>query len=338
MSGISRREFFKRSAAAGIAGGLVLAGLGKPARAAAVSPRGTFYDLTRCDGCRDLPVPRCVDACRRENAFKFPRPAPAEEIPFYWPRKIKEDWQDKKELTTRLTPYNWTFVQHARVEHGGKPVDVYIPRRCMHCDNPPCANLCPFGAQGKTPEGPVVINPDLCLGGAKCRDVCPWGIPARQAGVGLYMKLAPGYLGAGVMYKCDLCYHRVKKGGTPACVEACPRGAIAFGEKEEIRTQARKRAREINGYLYGDKENGGTSTFYVSPAPFNKIHQQLLAQKAKQPNPVAPGFPGLPEDVGNPLDTVNGLVGALLAAPVAGAVLAGYTAYKTMKGDEEHGG
>ena len=54
-------------------------------------------------------------------------------------------------------------------------VQVFVPRRCMHCDNPPCANLCPFGAQYKTPEGPVLINKDLCLGGRKCRQSVPVG-------------------------------------------------------------------------------------------------------------------------------------------------------------------
>jgi Fe-S-cluster-containing dehydrogenase component len=336
MSLLSRRDFIKRTLAAGVASGLVLSGLGKTAEGATITPRGTFYDLTKCDGCKGLKVPRCVSACREENSFKFPKPA--EHIEYYWPHKKKEDWRDKKDLTARLTPYNWTFVQHVQVKQDGRAVDVFIPRRCMHCDNPPCANLCPFGAQGKTPEGPVIINPNLCLGGAKCRDVCPWGIPARQAGVGLYMKLAPRYVGGGVMYKCDLCYHRVKEGKIPACVEACPRGAIAFGDKEEVREQAWKRAREIGGYIYGDKENGGTSTFYVSPVPFQKIHEQLMAQKNKQPNPAAPGFPGMPVGVGNFLDSVNGIAGALLVAPLAGAFAAGYAAYRTMKGGEDHGG
>lgn len=336
MSAMSRREFLKRGLAAGVASGLILTGLGKGVEASTTTQRGMFYDLTRCDGCQGLPVPRCVGACREENSFKFPQPV--KNFDYYWPKKIKEDWQDKKDLTNRLTPYNWTFVQHVQVARDGRTVDVYIPRRCMHCDNPPCANLCPFGAHGKTPEGPVIINPDLCMGGAKCRDVCPWGIPARQGGVGLYMKVAPKYLGAGVMYKCDLCYHRVKEGKIPACVGACPRGAITYGEKEEMRALAQKRAREINGYVYGERENGGTSTFYVSPVPFEQIHQQLLAQKAKQSNPGAPGFPGMPVNVGNILDSVNGLAASMMVAPLAGAFLAGYTAYRTMKGEKDHGG
>lgn len=329
MAGISRRDFIKRAVAAGVAGGMVLAGTGKHARAAGKAPAGTFIDLTRCDGCQGRSLPACVSACREENSYKYPRPA--EKIEKYWPRNKKEDWSDKKDLTSRLTPYNWIFVQRVTVNHNGKAVQVAIPRRCMHCDNPPCANLCPFGAQYKTPQGPVLINKDLCLGGAKCRTVCPWGIPARQAGVGLYMKIAPKYLGAGVMYKCDLCYHRLQAGQKPACIEACPRQAMVFGEKKQVLEMARQRAREVGGYLYGAEENGGTSTFYVATVSFAKIHQALVQQKSKQPNPAAPGFPGMPVKVGNFLDTANGLLAGVALAPVAGAVAAGYTAYKTMK-------
>lgn len=331
MSGFSRREFFKRSLASGLAGGLVLTGMGRQA-AAGTRQVGSVIDLTRCDGCPDRKVPACVTACRDENSERFPKPV--EEIGNYWPQPKKEDWSDKKDLVTRLTPYNWTFVQKVTVKHDGKEYALAVPRRCMHCDNPPCAHLCPFGAQVKKPEGPVLINPDLCLGGAKCRDVCPWGIPARQAGVGIYLKIAPKFAGGGVMYKCDLCYRRLKVGKPPACVEACPREAIITGPREEMRALAHQRARAVGGHIYGEKENGGTSTLYVAPVPFELIHAALLKQKAAQPVPDAPGFPGMRVGVGNYMDSANGIALGMAVAPVAGAVAAGYAAYRTMKGDE----
>ena len=43
----------------------------------------------------------------------------------------------------------------------------------VHYDNPPYAKVCPFSAQEKTSEDPVLIDEDLCFGGAKCRSVCP---------------------------------------------------------------------------------------------------------------------------------------------------------------------
>jgi len=282
-----------------------------------------------------LDLPACVTACREENKKYFPEPV--KEIGDYWPQKKKEDWSDKRELTSRLTPYNWTFVQEVDVEHNGRIYKISIPRRCMHCDNPPCADLCPFSVLHKKPEGPVVIDRDLCIGGAKCRSVCPWGIPARQGGVGLYLKIAPKFAGGGVMYKCDLCYHRIMSGREPACVEACPQKAIIFGEREALRKLARRRAKETGGYLYGELENGGTSTFYISPVPFEKIDSALMTQKAAQSNPQTPGFPGMPVGIENFTETANGIAWSMLAAPIAGIAAAAGAAYKTMKEDKKDG-
>ncbi|MDD5723826.1 MAG: 4Fe-4S dicluster domain-containing protein [Syntrophales bacterium] len=330
MSVFSRREFLKRSVASGVAGGLALTGLERRAIASGAGDVGTVIDLTRCDGCRTLPLPACVGACRDKNMNRFPEPV--KDVGYYWPQKKREDWSKKRGITDRLTPYNWTFVQEVAVEHGGMDHTLYLQRRCMHCANPPCADLCPFGVLYKMPEGPVVIDHDLCFGGAKCRTVCPWGIPARQAGVGIYLKITPAFAGGGVMYKCDLCYDRVKSGRAPACVEACPRDAISFGGKEEMHTLAHARANEIGGYLYGERENGGTSTFYVSPVPFEKIHAALLKQKARQDKPELFGFPGTPVGVENMTETANGIAWSMAIAPVVGIAAAVGAAYKTMKG------
>ncbi|MCS7203162.1 MAG: 4Fe-4S dicluster domain-containing protein [Thermodesulfovibrio sp.] len=175
----------------------------------------TIIDITKCDGCKDEPIPRCVKACKEYNRERFPEPK--KPIQPYWPRKTYEDWSDQKDRFDTLTPYNWIFIQRVNID--GK--EINIPRRCMHCDSPPCVRECPFGALTKQPEGNTVINDKLCFGGAKCRDVCPWHIPQRQAGVGIYLKILPKYAGGGVMYKCDLCKDRIKKGQIPACVLAC---------------------------------------------------------------------------------------------------------------------
>ncbi len=229
----------------------------------------TLIDLTKCDGCDGEEVPICVKACRTENADRFPEPV--KPIPDVFPTHKIADWSDRRDVIDRLTPYNWIFVQKVKV--GSRT--VHIPRRCMHCDNPPCANLCPWGVNKKMPEGPVVINTKTCLGGAKCKSVCPWHIPQRQSGVGLYLKILPNFIGNGVMYKCDLCYHRTKEGKPPACVEACPKGAMVFGPRDEIIAMAKRPQKEIGGYLYGLDENGGTSTIYVSDVPFEEIDRRI---------------------------------------------------------------
>lgn len=240
----------------------------------------TIIDLTVCDGCKDEQVPLCVKACREYNKDRFPEPK--KPIQPYWPRKGYEDWSDKRDKTDTLTPYNWLFVQRINVD--GK--EINIPRRCMHCDNPPCVRGCPFGALTKQPEGNSVINDSLCFGGAKCRDVCPWGIPQRQAGVGLYLKLLPKFAGGGVMYKCDLCKDRIRNGQEPACVTACKqrfadKPAMYFGKREEIIKTVSQRVQREGLFVYGDRQNGGTSTFYLSSIPFEQIAKAISDKKER---------------------------------------------------------
>ncbi|NWG03701.1 MAG: 4Fe-4S dicluster domain-containing protein [Syntrophaceae bacterium] len=289
---------------------------------------GTMIDLTKCDGCKNEPVPKCVEACRMENEEKFPHPK--EPIKDLWPQKTHDDWSKKREVSNSLTPYNWTMVQKIEVE--GE--DIFIPRRCMHCENPPCANLCPFGALNKYEDGSVVINHDLCLGGAKCKAVCPWHIPQRQSGVGIYLKLQPVPAGGGVMYKCDLCHGRIKKGLIPACVEACEKRLgskkpLFFGKRDEILKLARERAQEINGYIYGEKENGGTGTLYVSRFPFEKIDAILRDTQSSL----------LMGKVENPLRNVNRWAKGFLIGPIVSAIGAmGLALYHKNQERKEDGG
>jgi Fe-S-cluster-containing dehydrogenase component len=322
----SRRSFLKRGGMAAALGAAGLMGI-SPEASAKTGTYATLIDLTKCDGCKGEPMPKCVEACRKVNESQFP--VPQEPIKDLWPQKTHDDWSKKKEVIDRLTPYNWTAVQKVQLEGG----EVFIPRRCMHCDNPPCANLCPFGALDKYADGSVVINHDLCMGGAKCKAVCPWGIPQRQSGVGLYLKLQPIPAGGGVMYKCDLCHDRLKKGMISACVEACEkrlgnRKPLLFGKREEIRKMAHARAKEINGYIYGEQENGGTSTLYVSKVPFEKIHARLQESKSSL----------LMGRVQNALDEVNRWAKGFLLGPLAamaGAVgLAFYQRSKERKGEK----
>jgi Fe-S-cluster-containing dehydrogenase component len=274
----NRRSFLKGIAAASAATVL-------PARKsiAAVNDESyaTLIDLTKCDGCEHQDTPECVLSCKSENAHKFPEPDPAM-LKNYWPQPKFEDWSKKRGITNRLTPYNWLFVQKVKVEVDGETKTANIPRRCMHCDNPPCANLCPFGSMTKTKEGPVYVKDHSCFGGAKCRTVCPWDVPQRQAGVGIYTYLDPMPVGGGVMYKCDLCRDRLQVGKKPACVEACPKDALKIGTRSEITKAAEQFKKQSGGYVYGDVQNGGTSTLYLSDIPFEKIDQALVAQ-AKNP-------------------------------------------------------
>jgi Fe-S-cluster-containing dehydrogenase component len=156
----------------------------------------------------------------------------------------------------------------------------------------------------------VVIEQNQCFGGAKCKDVCPWEIPQRQSGVGIYLHVLPGFMGNGVMYKCDLCNERLKEGKLPRCIEVCPRKAMLIGPRREIKKEADERARAMNGFIYGKAQNGGTSTFYVSPVPFEQINKTMRKK------------PGQP-DVKRRMASTDPLGKAVLAAPALGIITAG---------------
>ena len=232
-----------------------------------------------------------------------------------------EDWSDKKDVNDRLTPYNWLFIQHAEVEIDGEETELTIPRRCMHCVNPPCVKLCPWGAAKQLENGVSRIDSDICLGGSKCRKVCPWHIPQRQTGTGLYLDLLPSMAGNGVMYKCDRCYDRLADGETPACIEACPEDVQTIGPRDEIIKKAHALADEINGYIYGENENGGTNTIYVSPVPFEELNKTIEKGKGK---------PHL-KPVENTMARANNLAAAMVVAPIAGIAAAVGKFYKRTK-------
>lgn len=323
---MDRRMFFKKASIGVASGAAVLT----PSAALAKEIKfqnqiGSLIDLSLCDGCKDYDTPQCVSACKDKNSVRFPQPQ--KPIMDYWPRKNHEDWSNEQERIDRLTPYNWTFVEKVEVE--GE--QVYIPRRCMHCDNPACMNLCPFGTIGKTKQGAVFIDSDYCMGGAKCRDVCPWEIPQRQAGVGIYLKLAPKLAGGGVMYKCDGCADLQAKGELPVCQTSCPKDAIIFGNFDQIKELAQKRADKIGGYLYGLNQGGGTGTIYVSKVPFEKIDAAIV--KAKEgAQGKAHGRPHMKVDLADSMSDATNWAVASIIAPFAGVAAAAIAVHKSKKG------
>lgn len=286
-------------------------------------PLATLYDLSRCVGCG-----ACVAACREAHAADYPEPV--KPFPKMHPARVKvEDFSDRRDVEDRLTPYNWLFVQTATVAVEGREVTVNIPRRCMHCVNPPCVGLCPWGAAVRHGDGAVEIDSGICLGGAKCRDVCPWGIPQRQTGVGLYLDLLPSLAGNGVMYKCDRCHERVAAGGQPACVAACPHGVQTIGPRAEIVAAARALAEKTGGFVYGETENGGTNTLYVSPVPFEALDAAL------EKGPGRPGLGGTDDVMGEEANLAKSVLLAPLAGIAAGVLrLAGRARAATRREDD----
>ena len=299
---ISRRSFIKGGLAA--AGAAVASSLPMPeaVKASSVEELATLIDIRKCIGCE-----ACVEACQEVNEPKFPEPK--KPFPKMYPGRVKvADWSDKRDVMDRLTPYNWLYIQEATVKVNGEEETFTIPRRCMHCQTPPCADLCPWGAASKLKNGITRINADYCLGGSKCKAVCPWHIPQRQTGVGLYLDILPALAGNGVMYKCDRCYNRIAEGQLPACIDVCPEKVQKIGPRNEILKEAHAIQKEIGGYIYGEKENGGTNTIYVSPVPFEDLNKAVET---------GPGQPDL-RSVKDSMAQADNLAKAMVIAPIAG--------------------
>ena len=310
---ISRRSFIKGGFAT--AGAAVISSLSLPAavRGASGAELATLIDITKCIGCG-----ACVEACKEVNQAKFPDPK--KPFPKMYPSKVKvSDWSEKRDVSDRLTPYNWVFIQEATVVVDGRKMPLTFPRRCMHCQNPPCADLCPWGAARKLKNGITRIDADVCLGGSKCSAVCPWHIPQRQTGVGLYLDILPSLAGNGVMYKCDRCYNKIEAGKLPACIEVCPEQVQKIGPRSAIVREARALAKEMGGYIYGETENGGTNTLYVSPVPFEELNKAIEK---------GPGKPHL-QSVEDSMAHADNLANAMVIAPFAGiaGALAKYYRY-----------
>ena len=316
-SKISRRAFLKGSltAAGSVAVSTRVVQAASSLTKEKTEPLVTVIDIRKCIGCEE-----CVYACRESNADKYP--VPEHPFPKMFPKRVPvQDWSDKKEVTDRLTPYNWLFIQTATASVNGEEFELTIPRRCMHCENPPCVKLCPWGAAKQEPNGLSRIDSDICLGGSKCNSVCPWDVPQRQTGVGLYLDILPGLAGNGVMYKCDRCYQKLEQGEIPACIEACPENVQTIGPRSEMIEKAHALAKQTKGYLYGETENGGTHTIYVSPVPFD----QLVLETGK-------GRPSM-EGVKNYMADGSNLARAMLIAPIAGALAAFGKFYNRVKED-----
>jgi formate dehydrogenase iron-sulfur subunit len=103
--------------------------------------------------------------------------------------------------------------------HGGSvaaPVQQTVTTACHHCLDPACMNGCPVGAYEKDPVTGIVKHlDDQCIGCQYCTLTCPYEVPQYNPA-------------RGIVRKCDMCSDRLAVGEAPACVQACPNGAIAI--------------------------------------------------------------------------------------------------------------
>ncbi|OOC11188.1 sulfate reduction electron transfer complex DsrMKJOP subunit DsrO [Thioalkalivibrio halophilus] len=200
---LSRRQFITGAAAA-VAGVTVAPGVFLMRSAEEKTAEGVRWglliDSNRCGDCN-----ACVTACHAENGVHgMDRPRTDAQ----WIRKV--DLRDPGTGHTRS-----------------------LPVMCQHCENPPCADVCPTGASFRREDGIVLVDKHTCIGCRYCMMACPYKarsfIHEPLAG-----QAAHAPRGKGTVESCTLCVHRIDRGeGTTACVEACHElgnGAMTFGD------------------------------------------------------------------------------------------------------------
>jgi Fe-S-cluster-containing dehydrogenase component len=146
---------------------------------------------------RCIDCERCIEACRQTN-----------NVPSYGFRNTI--------LTRKKTGIA-----------ASKMIREFLPVLCNQCNRPPCARVCPTKATYKDKKnGIVMMNESLCIGCKACMTACPYN--ARYYNNELQ-----------AIDKCDFCYRkRLQNGDTnTACAEACPAGALFFGDLSEHKNE-----------------------------------------------------------------------------------------------------
>ena len=217
---------------------------------------GFFTDTSVCIGCK-----ACEVACKEWNLVP--------EDGLNWTGESYDN-------TSALGANTWRHVAFVeQPSDGGPPRWLMESDVCKHCTHAACLDVCPTGALFRTEFGTVVVQEDTCNGCGYCVPACPFGVLDKRHLPATTDPPALGLLGTkedGRVWKCTLCYDRLKGGHEPACAKACPTKSIQFGPLDELRERADARLRklqddEVEGaQLYGrdpDDGVGGFGAFFL---------------------------------------------------------------------------
>jgi formate dehydrogenase iron-sulfur subunit len=207
------------------------------ARSGATTELAKLIDVSKCIGCK-----ACQVACMEWNDL---RDEVGTNVGAY---------QNPSDLSEN----SWTLMRFAEYENPKGDLEWLIRKDgCMHCADPGCLKACPSpGAIVQYANGIVDFHQENCIGCGYCISGCPFDVPRLSKR-------------DNKVYKCTLCSDRVAVGLEPACVKACPTGAIVFGTKDDMKDHAEERIADLKsrGFdqagLYDPDGVGGTHVMYV---------------------------------------------------------------------------
>jgi Fe-S-cluster-containing dehydrogenase component len=153
---------------------------------------GMVIDITKCNGCYN-----CFLACKDEYC--------GNSYPPY-------------SLAQPFTGHFWMKITERERGKYPKVKVAYTPLACMHCDDALCIKVAQDGAIYRRPDGIVIIDPKKAKGHKELVSACPY----RR----IYWNEEEQ-----LPQKCTMCAHLLDDGWKePRCVEACPTGALVFGD------------------------------------------------------------------------------------------------------------
>jgi tetrathionate reductase subunit B len=156
-----------------------------------------MIDIDKCNGCYN-----CQVACKDEHVANDWTP-------------VAKPQPDTGHFWMKVTDVVKGTVPKVRVR--------YMLDTCQHCDDAPCISACRSEAVYKREDGIVIIDPEKCTGNRSCIAACPYKAVYFNSDLN-------------ISQKCTMCAHLLDDGWKePRCVDACPTGALRFGEESELK-------------------------------------------------------------------------------------------------------